>query len=103
MNFGPEESVFVPFYGVSAATVPSLSRFSRLGRAKVVPLLSRMTDEGYVIEIQPAWPDFPSADAVADTALMNARLEQMINRMPTQYYWVHKRFKDRPAGAAPVY
>ncbi|HEX2543515.1 MAG TPA: lipid A biosynthesis acyltransferase, partial [Ramlibacter sp.] len=43
MNFGPEESIFVPFYGVPAATVPSLSRFARLGRAKVVPLITRMT------------------------------------------------------------
>ena len=36
MNFGPEESIFVPFYGVQAATVSSLSRFARLGRAKVL-------------------------------------------------------------------
>ena len=103
MNFGPEESVFVPFYGVAAATVPSLSRFARLGRAKVVPLVSRLTPQGYEIEVQPAWNDFPGTDAVADTALMNQRLQAMIDRMPTQYYWVHKRFKDRPAGAASVY
>jgi KDO2-lipid IV(A) lauroyltransferase len=48
MNFGPEESIFVPFYGVPAATVPSLSRFARLGRAKVVPVVTRMTPTGYV-------------------------------------------------------
>ncbi|MFM8920756.1 MAG: lysophospholipid acyltransferase family protein, partial [Limnohabitans sp.] len=30
MDFGPEESVFVSFMGVPAATVPSLSRFARL-------------------------------------------------------------------------
>jgi KDO2-lipid IV(A) lauroyltransferase len=35
-TFGPGESIFVPFYGVPAATVPSLSRFARLGRAKVM-------------------------------------------------------------------
>jgi KDO2-lipid IV(A) lauroyltransferase len=103
MNFGPEDSVFVPFYGVAACTVPSLSRFARLGRAKVVPLLSRMTDSGYDIEVLPAWKDFPTADAVADTALMNLRLQGYIDSMPTQYYWVHKRFKDRPAGEAAPY
>ena len=47
MNFGPEESIFVPFYGVPAATVPSLSRFARLGRAKVVPVVTRMRRGGY--------------------------------------------------------
>ena len=103
MNFGPEESVFVPFYGVLAATVPSLSRFARLGRAKVVPVISRMTAEGYTVEVLPAWQDFPSADAVADTALMNARLQAYIDTMPAQYYWVHKRFKDRPPGQVAPY
>ena len=103
MNFGPEESVFVPFYGVPACTVPSLSRFARLGRAKVVPLLSRMTPQGYEIEVLPAWENFPSNDVVADTALMNQRLEGYINTMPAQYFWVHKRFKDQPAGEKSVY
>jgi KDO2-lipid IV(A) lauroyltransferase len=96
MNFGRNESVFVPFYGVPAATVPSLSRFARLGRAQVVPVVSRMTDAGYEIEVMPAWENFPSDDAIADTALMNQRLQGYIDTMPSQYYWVHKRFKDQP-------
>ncbi len=103
MNFGPEESVFVPFYGVLAATVPSLSRFARLGRAKVVPVITRMTSQGYQVEVMPAWQDFPGDDATKDTALMNERLQEFINTMPAQYYWVHKRFKDRPAGEVPPY
>ena len=103
MNFGPEESIFVPFYGVPAATVPSLSRFARLGRAKVVPVITRMTPQGYEVRVLPAWKDFPSADATADTALMNERLQGYIDTMPDQYYWVHKRFKTRPAGMPPVY
>lgn len=103
MDFGPDESVFVPFYGVSTATVPSLSRFARLGRAKVVPLLPRLTPTGYEVQVLPAWEDFPSADPVADTALMNARLQDYIATMPAQYYWVHKRFKTRPEGEASLY
>ena len=103
MNFGPEESVFVPFYGVTAATVPSLSRFAKLGRAKVVPVVTRLTATGYEVEVMPAWPDVPSVDFVADTALMNARLQGYINTMPAQYYWVHKRFKTRPEGEDSVY
>ena len=103
MDFGPDESVFVPFYGVATATVPSLSRFARLGRAKVVPLLPRLTDDGYEVQVLPAWTDFPSGDPVADTALMNARLQDYIATMPAQYYWVHKRFKTRPEGEPSVY
>jgi KDO2-lipid IV(A) lauroyltransferase len=103
MNYGPQESVFVPFYGVSAATVPSLSRFARLARAKVVPVITRMTPQGYEVQVMPAWVDFPSDDAVADTALMNQRLQSFIDTMPDQYFWVHKRFKDRPPGVPGVY
>lgn len=103
MNFGPEESIFVPFYDVQAATVPSLPRFARLGRAKVVPVTARMTPQGYDIEVHPAWKNYPSADVEADTAYMNRWLEGVINTMPSQYYWVHKRFKTRPPGEPSVY
>lgn len=103
MNFDPSESVFVPFYGVPAATIPSLSRFAKLGKSKVVPVISRMTPTGYDVEVMPAWKNFPTNDAVADTAFMNTQLEAYINTMPTQYYWVHRRFKDRPNGETPPY
>jgi len=103
MNFGPSESIFVPFYGEPAATVPSLSRFSKLGRARVVPVITRMTETGYEVVVHPAWRDFPTDDAEADTALMNQRLEGFINTMPAQYFWVHKRFKTRPSGAPELY
>jgi Kdo2-lipid IVA lauroyltransferase/acyltransferase len=103
MNYGPEESIFVPFYGVPAATVPSLSRFAKLGRAKVVPVVTRMTAQGYEVEVMKAWEGYPSADMEADTALMNERLQAYIAAMPAQYYWVHKRFKTRPPGQPQVY
>jgi KDO2-lipid IV(A) lauroyltransferase len=103
MNFGPEESIFVPFYGVPAATVPSLSRFARLGRAKVVPVITKLTPAGYEVRVMEAWAGFPSRDVEADTALMNQRLQGYIDEMPSQYYWVHKRFKTRPPGEPPIY
>ena len=103
MNFGPSESIFVPFYGEVAATVPSLSRFAKLGRARVIPVITRMTETGYEVVVHPAWQDFPTDDAEADTALMNQRLEAFINTMPAQYFWVHKRFKTRPPGAPELY
>jgi len=103
MDFGPDDCVFVPFYGVQAATIPSLSRFARLGRAKVVPVVTRMTPDGYEVRIEPAWENFPSADVTADTALMNERLRRYIDTMPEQYFWVHKRFKTRPPGSPSIY
>ncbi len=59
MDFGRDQSVFVPFFGVQAATMPSLSRFSRLGRAKVIPIISRVTQQGYEVEVLPEWKGLP--------------------------------------------
>ena len=103
MDFGPKESIFVPYFGQQAATIPSLSRFARLGRAKVLGMYTRMTPTGYVAEITPAWQNFPTEDVAADTTRMNRELEAVIRTMPSQYYWVHKRFKSRSEGEPSVY
>ncbi len=103
MDFGAGESIFVPFYGVPTATVPSLSRFARLGRAKVIGMHTRLTPTGYTAELTPAWEHFPTDDVEADTARMNRELEGYINTMPGQYYWVHKRFKTRPDAQPSLY
>lgn len=103
MNFDPSESLFVPFFGVSACTIPSLSRFARLGRAKVVPIVTLMTPRGYRVRVMDAWADFPTGDLERDTTRMNEELERYIEADPSQYYWVHKRFKDRPDGETPPY
>lgn len=103
MDLGPQESVFAPFFGVLAATVPSLSRFAKLGGARVVPVITRMTRDGYEVRVYPAWQDYPTADATADAARMNRELQRYIADMPEQYYWVHRRFKTRPEGEPPVY
>ena len=103
MDFGPEESIVVPFYGIPTYTVPSLHRFTRLGKAKLVPVLNKMTKYGYEVNILPAWDNFPSDNMEADTARMNRELEKYIATMPAQYFWVHKRFKNRPPGEQSVY
>ena len=103
MDFGVGESIFVPFYGIPTATVPSIARFARLGRAKVISVVPRITPTGYDVEVMPAWDHFPTDDVEADTARVNATLESFIDTMPEQYYWVHKRFKTRPDGGASIY
>lgn len=103
MDLGPQESIFVPFFGIPTATVPSLPRFAKLGGARVVPVVTRLVPDGYEVRVHPAWQSYPSDDVRADTARMNAELQTWIDAMPEQYYWVHKRFKTRPPGEPPVY
>jgi KDO2-lipid IV(A) lauroyltransferase len=104
MDFGRNESIFVPFMGVEkAATVPSLSRLSKAVGARVVPVVTRMTPLGYDIEVHAPLEAFPSDDLVQDTARMNRLLADWVRTMPEQYYWVHKRLKTRPEGEPGFY
>jgi Kdo2-lipid IVA lauroyltransferase/acyltransferase len=105
MDLGARDSIFVPFFGVQAATVPALSRIARLAGARVVPLVVRQLPgaRGYEARFYPAWEDFPSDDVRADARRMNAFLEERIREMPAQYLWTHRRFKTRPEGEAAVY
>ena len=103
MDLGPRDSVFVPFFGVPAATITGLSRFAQLGRAVVVPAVTCQRADGYVLTFYPAWENFPTDDPVADTRRMNAFIEDRVREMPEQYYWLHKRFKTRPPGEPSPY
>jgi KDO2-lipid IV(A) lauroyltransferase len=71
--------------------------------ATVVPVITRMTNNGYVVSIGEPWGQFPTDDVVADTRRMNAFLETEIMKSPEQYFWLHKRFKTRPPGEKGVY
>ena len=103
MDFGEKDTVFVPFYTQMAATVTSLSRFAKVGKAKVVTVTTQICDTGYEIKVGSVWDNFPSHDLEADTARMNLELESLIAQMPDQYYWVHRRFKTRPKGGTSLY
>ena len=105
MDFGGRDSIFVPFFGVRAATITGLSRIARLAGAVVVPAVTRQLAGagGYRLTFFPAWRDFPSDDVEADTRRMNAFIEERVLEMPEQYYWLHKRFKTRPPGESKFY
>ena len=104
LDFGPKRSVFVPFFGVPAATVTGLAYIARTTGAAVVPCVTRMLPGGgYVARLHPAWRDFPSGDDAADARRMMAFIEERVLEMPEQYFWLHKRFKTRPEGEARFY
>jgi len=97
--------VFAPFFGHAAATTPATHHLARLGNARVMTFghCRRSDQTGYELGVGPALPDFPGADAVADTAAVNAALEALVRACPAAYLWVHARFKRRPEGTQPRY
>ncbi len=102
-DLGPRESIFVPFFNIPTATIPALSRIAQMAKAKVVPMVAEMTATGFILRYYPAWDNFPSGDIHADTARMNAFIEERVREIPSQYYWLHRRFKTRPEGSPSLY
>ncbi len=98
MDFGPRETIFVPFFGVPAATITGMPRIAKATGAVVVPCITRQEGGGYVVHFYPAWEDYPSGDVEADTRRMNAFIEDRVREMPEQYFWLHMRFKTQPDG-----
>jgi len=94
MDLGPRDAIFVPFFGVPAATVTSVARLARI---------TGTTTDGYRMRMYPAWTDYPVDDLPAATRWMNAFIEDRVREMPAQYLWSHKRFKTRPPGEPGFY
>lgn len=103
MDHGPRNSIFVPFFGVQAATLPMVSKLAKLTGSKVIWAIAETTDDGYIMHLSEPLKNFPTDDARADTERLNKELEGFILKHPDQYLWTHRRFKTRPEGEKPVY
>ena len=105
MDFGARDAAFVPFFGVSAATLLAPARMARSLGMVVQPVLAEMLPggQGYRVQFLPPWDDFPGDDDLAAATRMNAWIAAQIRLNPAQYLWVHKRFKTRPAGEPGLY
>ena len=100
-----KDTVFVPFFGVPAATITATHQLARMSGAVVIPFFHHRLPgrQGYVLRLAAPLEDFPSPDVLDDTARINACIEEMVRAAPEQYLWVHKRFKTRPPGEPDVY
>lgn len=100
-----KDTVFVPFFGVPAATITATHHLARMSGAVVIPFFHRRLPggEGYALRLAAPLEEFPGPDVLDDTARVNACIEQMVREAPEQYLWVHKRFKTRPPGQPAVY
>jgi KDO2-lipid IV(A) lauroyltransferase len=103
-DYGIKHSIFAPFFGIPAATVPGTGRFAKLGNAQVMMFSHYRESNGhYRIEISAPWGNFPTGDDIVDCAHANKMIESVIRKKPEQYLWVHRRFKTRPAGEPAFY
>ncbi|MBI3897539.1 MAG: lysophospholipid acyltransferase family protein [Gammaproteobacteria bacterium] len=102
---GRRNSVFAPFFGIPTATFAVLGRLAALADAVVIPCWTRQLPwgKGYEVVFEAPLTDFPSGDPQQDTMRMNAAVEHTVRQAPSQYFWLHKRFKTRPEGEPKFY
>ena len=99
-----KSAVLAPFFGEPAMTGTALGRLARISGAPVVPWFTRRMENGkYRVELQPALKDIPGDSPEQEAERVHALLEQQIRKAPEQYYWIHRRFKRRPAPLADPY
>ena len=104
-DVGERASVFIPFFGIPAATVTALSRIAQSTNAVVLPCINRILPcgRGYEMCFYPALDNFPTEDPLADARRMNEEVEKWVREMPEQYLWSYRRFKTRPNNEPSLY
>ena len=108
-NMTPPQGLFVPFFGILACTASGLARVALKTDAAVVPgfLLWEEAESQYVLHFYPevvlAHTGDSEADAAENTARFNVVLEDSIRKYPSQWLWMHRRWKTRPPGDPPIY
>lgn len=98
-DYGRKGSVFAPFFNVPAATLTTTARIAARTGAAVVPFSHFRTEDGhYEVYFDAPLQNFPSGDDLADATQANLAIENAVRRNPSQYLWMHRRFKSEPDG-----
>lgn len=95
-HFKQKNRLFVPFFGVEAATNTATSRIAGIGTSKVIPFFTVRNDDGYLLRFLPELENFPGESVADDTLRINQLIEQQVREFPDQYLWTHRRFKTAP-------
>jgi KDO2-lipid IV(A) lauroyltransferase len=103
-SYGGKSSALIPFFNEPAMTNTAISRIAKASGAAVLPYFCRrLPDDTYVMNIGAPLPGLPSDDEVLDTRRLTQVLESYIRLCPEQYWWIHRRFKGRPAPLPDLY
>ena len=97
------KSTFVDFYGIQAKTPIGATVLALKTDAAVVPMaVTRGADGRHKMVFKPALDVLKTGDydkdLVTNTELFSKSLEDFIRQHPTQWMWMHPRWKTRPEG-----
>lgn len=100
-DFGRKGAVFAPFFGIETANLSNIGKLVKLTGASVVFFSHFREGFGkktrFVGHVSPLFENGVSDNEQENAAIFNAALEKSLkDHHPSQYFWVHKRFKTRP-------
>ncbi len=109
-DYGIKHAVFTDFFGQSAATSSAILKLQQASNANLVNM-SHIRDKNghYHIELEEiTLPEKNDKHTTEETTLKNMQhltqyIEQNIRKDPSQYMWVHRRFKTQPTGQPSFY
>lgn len=95
------EGTFAPFFGLQAWTMTLLSRLAERSGAMVLFAYCERVGDGpeFALHIEAAPLDIAAPDPVVAVGALNAAVERIARRNPTQYQWTYKRYTLRPPGS----
>ena len=104
-DYGSRRAVFVPFFGVKAATITATSRYAGSNNSPVLFLshYRKPDNSSYHLRISTELENFPCGDERQDAIRINQLVEEAVREQPDQYLWLHKRFKTREGGDPSPY
>ena len=104
-DYGAKHSVFAEFFGIKAATINATSRFTKMTKAKLVPMthFRDLKTNQFHVRIHPEIKGFAEFDELTAAQTVNTFLENYLRGHPADYMWLHRRFKTRPEGEEPLY
>ncbi|CAH0532490.1 Lipid A biosynthesis lauroyltransferase [Vibrio stylophorae] len=105
-DYGKRRSTFAPLFAVEKAnTTTGTSLLANASDCALVPfsIVRNPDNYSYTLRVDPPLDAFPHDDETAAAAYINKAIEKSIMRAPSQYMWLHRRFKTRPEGEPSLY
>ena len=100
-DYGYENSIFIDFFNHQALTVVFPSILVKRTSCKVFLLTLVKDGNGYLADIEELM--LTGEDQVSDLKMINSAIENFAQNHKSEYYWIHRRFKNRPKGEDNFY
>ncbi len=100
-DYGYKKSIFLDFFNHKALTVIFPSLLVKRTRCEVFLLTLVKEDDFYVADLEPLMLTGESLEE--DLKIVNSAIENFAQKHKSEYFWIHRRFKNRPEGEENFY